>query len=129
MGASEKGKYGAGLRIPARAIGERSPGAPHASASPRLRTAVQGALRRLQERLAVQDDFPHEIGVFLGYPVEDVVGFIENAGQNCKCCGCWKVYCDECTAMRTFAKFRKCRDVYKRLWQEGRSILQLTVAA
>lgn len=92
-------------------------------------TAVQGALRRLQERLAVQDDFPHEIGVFLGYPVEDVVGFIENAGQNCKCCGCWKVYCDECTAMRTFAKFRKCRDVYKRLWQEGRSILQLTVAA
>ena len=70
-----------------------------------------------------------EIGLFLGYPVEDVLGFIENAGQNCKCCGCWKVYCNECEAVRTFARYKKCRDIYKRLWQEGRSVLQLTVAA
>ena len=29
----------------------------------------------------------------------------------------------------TFAKYKKCRDVYVRLWQQGRSVLQLTVAA
>ena len=26
--------------------------------------------------------FPHELGLFLGYPAEDVAGFIENAGEN-----------------------------------------------
>ena len=26
--------------------------------------------------------FPHEIGVFLGYPMKDVRGFIENKGEN-----------------------------------------------
>lgn len=91
--------------------------------------SVEGALEHLRSRLAESDDFPHEIGVFLGYPVEDVIGFIENAGQNCKCSGCWKVYCNECEAIRTFARFKKCREVYLRLWNEGRSILQLTVAA
>ena len=92
-------------------------------------TSADGAIERLRMRLASGDGFPHEIGLFLGYPVEDVLGFIENAGQNCKCCGCWKVYCNECEAVRTFARYKKCRDIYKRLWQEGRSVLQLTVAA
>ena len=40
-----------------------------------------------------------------------------------------KVYCDECACRKTFAKYKKCRDVYVRLWQQGRSVLQLTVAA
>ena len=71
----------------------------------------------------------HEIGVFLDYPLEDVVGFIENAGQNYKCSGCWKVYCNECEAVKLFARYKKCRDVYMRLWHQGRSVLQLTVAA
>ena len=36
----------------------------------------QGLLRQLSARLCLERDFPHEIGVFLGYPLEDVVGFI-----------------------------------------------------
>lgn len=36
--------------------------------------------------------FPHEIGIFLGYPLCDVKGFIENLGQNCLYSGYWKVY-------------------------------------
>ena len=44
-------------------------------------TSVDGAIERLRMRLASGDGFPHEIGLFLGYPVEDVLGFIENAGQ------------------------------------------------
>lgn len=39
-------------------------------------------------------DFPHEIGVLLGYPLEDVRGFIDNAGQNYLYSGYWKVYRD-----------------------------------
>ena len=87
------------------------------------------ALQRLKERLAKAEGFPHEIGVFLDYPLEDVVGFIENAGQNYKCSGCWKVYCNECETRKLFAKYKKCREIYSRLWENGRSVLQLTVAA
>lgn len=87
------------------------------------------AIRRLRERLGESDGFPHEIGLFLGYPLGDVVGFIQNAGKNSKCIGCWKVYCNECEALKTFAKFKKCRDVYCKLWRQGRTVLQLTVAA
>ena len=43
---------------------------------------VQGALDTLKARLNDMDAFPHEIGVFLGYPLEDVLGFIENGGRN-----------------------------------------------
>ena len=46
-------------------------------------------LERLSERTKC-DDFPHEIGIFLGYPAEDVRGFVENGGCNYKLCGCWK---------------------------------------
>lgn len=36
--------------------------------------------------------FPHEMGLLLGYPVEDVAGFITHKGQNFLYSGYWKVY-------------------------------------
>ena len=83
---------------------------------------------RLIRRLRENAEFPHEIGLFLGYPLGDVIGFIDNGGKNSRCTGCWKVYCNECEAMRTFARFDKCRAVYQKMWANGRSIVQLTVA-
>lgn len=92
-------------------------------------TDVDYAINMLKIRLSQCISFPHEIGIFLDYPLGDVIGFIDNTGANCKCIGCWKVYCDECEAIRTFAKYKKCKEVYTRLWsEEKRSILQLTVA-
>lgn len=87
------------------------------------------ALSTLRAHLSELGEFPHEIGVFLGYPIEDVIGFIRNKGQNCKCTGCWKVYCNECEAAKTFARYKKCEAIYMRLWKQGRSVRQLTVAA
>lgn len=87
------------------------------------------ALEKLKARLAQAEGFPHEIGIFLDYPLEDVVGFIENAGQNYKCSGCWKVYCNECETQKLFAKYKKCKEVYRRLWMQGRDIRTLTVAS
>lgn len=92
-------------------------------------TVPEYALLQLKQRLAGNGEFPHEIGVFLGYPLGDVIGFIQNAGQSSKCSGCWKVYCDECDAVKTFARYKKCREIYMRLWKDGRSVRQLTVAA
>lgn len=37
-------------------------------------------------------NFPHELGLFLGYPLCDVEGFIENDGKNFLYSGYWKVY-------------------------------------
>ena len=86
-------------------------------------------LALLRKRFEAAQGFPHEIGIFLDYPLGDVIGFIQNGGQNYKCSGCWKVYCNECEAVKAFAKFKKCTSVYVRLWSQGRSVRQLTVAA
>ena len=90
---------------------------------------VDYCIDRLKYRLSSASHFPHEIGLFLGYPLGDVIGFIDNAGQNSMCTGCWKVYCNQCDAIKTFAKFNKCKKVYTKLWLQGRSIKKLTVAS
>ncbi len=92
-------------------------------------TGLDDALDRLSQRLALGGGFPHEIGLFLDYPLGDVEGFIRHAGAHYKCSGCWKVYCNECETAKLFAKFKKCHGVYSRLFSSGRSVLQLTVAA
>ena len=84
-------------------------------------------LDRLTRRIRATREFPHEIGLFLSYPPEDVAGFIENKARNCKCCGCWKVYGDEEKAKETFRRFRRCTEEYCRLWNNGYSLSQLAV--
>ena len=86
-------------------------------------------LRQLSRRLCCEAEFPHEIGVFLGYPLTDVVGFIENQGRNFTCCGCWKAYGDRDAAERLFAQLNKCTKVYLRLFHSGTPIFRLAVAA
>ncbi len=89
---------------------------------------ADACLRLLRQRLDQGCGFPHEIGLFLGYPPADVAGFMANGGRNCKCIGCWKVYGDEDQAQRLFEKFRKCRRVYAKRFSSGTKVAQLTVA-
>ncbi len=91
--------------------------------------SVEAALDYLRIRFETTESIPHEIGVFLGYPLGDVVGFIANRGRNSKRTGYWQVYCDEGEAEVKFARYRKCHEVYARLWRAGRSISQLAVGA
>jgi len=51
---------------------------------------------------------PHEVGLFLGYPYEDVVGFIENGGKNYVYAGCWKAYADARGSYERFSRYRRC---------------------
>lgn len=48
---------------------------------------------------------PHEIGVFLGIPVEDVQGFIRHKGDKSLFCSYWKVYHDPQRAKSLFQGF------------------------
>lgn len=82
-------------------------------------------LDRLAERIQQESKFPHEIGVFLGYPVEDVIGFMENKGENYKLCGYWKVYGNAEKAKRTFENYDKCRNFLCNKLNQGYDIYQV----
>lgn len=84
-------------------------------------------LMHLMQKLKGSAEFPHEIGLFLGYPPEDVCSFIENGGNGGKCVGCWKVYGDEEEAQRKFARYKKCTELYCRRWAEGKGLQKLAV--
>ena len=85
-------------------------------------------LNQLADRLCCEGEFPHEIGLFLSYPPEDVRGFIENRAQNFKRAGLWKVYGDEARAEALFRKFKKCTQIYCERWQSGSKMDELAVA-
>lgn len=81
-------------------------------------------LQRLGVRLSENKMFPHEIGIFLDYPLEDVIGFMENKGTNYKLCGCWKVYGNEEKARRTFENYVKCRNFLCNKLNQGIDLYQ-----
>jgi hypothetical protein len=58
--------------------------------------------------------FPHEVGLFLGYPLDDVQGFIKNQGSRYKLCGAWKVYGDVERARNHFRRYDLCREYVER---------------
>ena len=87
-----------------------------------------GCVAALVRRMRSSAEFPHEVGLFLSYPPEDVKGFVENRAANAKCTGVWKVYGDERQARQTFAKYKKCTQVYCERWQSGSGLDKLAVA-
>ena len=85
-------------------------------------------LCELIRRLNRAEEFPHEIGLFLSYPPEDVRGFICNKGQNCKCIGCWKVYGDLEASQETFRRYKECTRIYCRRRACGTPLEDLAIA-
>jgi hypothetical protein len=88
---------------------------------------AQENLAQILDRLAVrfsqykrgEAEFPHEMGVLLGYPLNDVRGFIENKGQNFRMSGYWKVYDDVSYADRVFKLYQQVRGFVLELWSQG----------
>ena len=74
---------------------------------------------KLIERLRAYDEFPHEIGLFLSYPPEDVKGFIEHHAADFKYAGLWKVYGDE----------QRARDLFENTSGARRSIANVCTRA
>jgi len=84
-------------------------------------------LARLMARLRKEEDFPHEVGLFLGYPPADVDGFMHRK-EHYKLCGLWKVYDDAEGALRQFERCRHCTKVYLNRYAQGYSLERLAVA-
>ena len=88
---------------------------------------MEAMLRTLSLRLS-GEEFPHEIGLFLSYPPEDVEGFCRNKGQNCKLCGLWKVYGRVDTAEKMFRLYALCREHLYGQLEAGTPFAQLLEA-
>ena len=69
--------------------------------------------------------YPHEVGLVLGYPPEDVRGFIEHGGRDYVLSGYWKVYGDPVRAQRIFAAYDRARDAGIRLAGKGFSVMDI----
>lgn len=80
--------------------------------------SVSGALIRMRKRYAAYMEkhweFPHELGVLLEYPVEDVEGFIKNRGENCLTERYWKVYHNKERAEETFRLYDQVKETAMR---------------
>lgn len=92
---------------------------------------LEDKLARLAGRVACfgdgKVDFPHEIGIFLGYPLWDVEGFLKNNGENSIGNGYWKVYDDLAGALSTFECFDRSREQAMEELVHGKSIREIAV--
>ena len=90
-------------------------------------TSIESDIAHLIRHMHEDCSFPHEIGLFLGYPPVDVKGFMEDTRKGVKCVGYWKVYGDKEKAEKTFSSYRKCTEVYKKWLSCGRNLSQMIV--
>lgn len=89
--------------------------------------SVNRSVAFLARMMREKEAFPHEVGLFLGYPPEDVLGFMKSSREGVKCVGCWKVYGDETKARAAFWRFQRCREVFEENVQRGRKLEALIV--
>lgn len=80
-------------------------------------------LRRFQERyqqfMQGNSSFPHEMGLLLGYPIEDVQGFVEHDGENYLYSGYWKVYADVEKKIELFQEYENAKEYVIQKLAEG----------
>lgn len=84
-------------------------------ASGTLKHLLKEVKKRYRFYMEMQRNFPHEMGLLLGYPPEDVQGFIENEGRNFLYAGYWKVYENLPAKLSLFQKYE----------QAGEAVLQM----
>ncbi|MCR5415835.1 MAG: DUF3793 family protein [Pseudobutyrivibrio sp.] len=86
-------------------------------------------LRHFQERydafVSNRKEFPHEMGAFLGYPLCDVIGFIENCGDKFKASGYWKVYDNVEETTSLFELFESTKDEMILKLSDGYTVKQI----
>lgn len=86
-------------------------------------------LSQLAAHFRDKHEFPHELGLFLDYPLADVQGFIAHGGQNYLAKGYWKIYDQADRTQKRFELFKKCSQVYLRCYRAGQPVSRLTVSA
>ncbi|MPM95853.1 hypothetical protein SDC9_143008 [bioreactor metagenome] len=63
---------------------------------------------------------PHELGVFLDFPLKDVKTFIDNPNEPYLLCGYWKVYHNKTSALEIFKSFDKAKlEIIRRIFKDN----------
>lgn len=70
--------------------------------------SVEGYVDFLVKRLN-SNDFPHEIGIFLGYPLKDVLGFMGHSSLKLVKTKGWKIYGNENISNKRYQSFVQAR--------------------
>lgn len=71
----------------------------------------------LKDRILL-NDFPHEIGVFLGYDLSDIKEY-QNGNKNCLLVGYWKVFSEKERKLKIFNQYTKCKNIVSKLLAKG----------
>ena len=83
-------------------------------------------LQVLAGRVATSSGFPHEIGLFIGYPAKDVAAFMGLVNLPFTCQGPWKIFGNPARSLDLADQFRSCRMRMNTLLASGdQSLLQL----
>jgi hypothetical protein len=75
-----------------------------------LTGGTAAVLTELQERCRAGEGFPHEIGIFLGYPLKDVAAFLGWAAIPFTVQGPWKIYGQPEKSLDLAASHQRCRE-------------------
>lgn len=78
-------------------------------------------IQHLKLSIELSDSFPHEVGVFLGYALDDIIDF-EAGTKECLYVGYWKVFSNKEEKIRTFDRYTRCKNIIFRLLDKGYSL-------
>ena len=101
-------------------------------------SGLEAIIIRLKERMFVltgahnkqcRERFPHEIGLFLGYPADDVMQYVKTGGRNCLFCGYWKVYSNPEQALQVFHQYTECKERFALQIKSGMTIFEIVCVA
>ena len=81
----------------------------------RLHQRMNGFYNKMKE-------FPHEVGVFLGYPICDIKGFLENKGEKYLHSGYWKIYGNLEETRKKFLSYDEAREIAIDEFLSGREL-------
>ena len=76
----------------------------------------------LQSQMTGRCSFPYEIGFFLGYPYEGVIGFIDNEGEEFPVQRMLEGIRERARRLNVLLLLQNCTTMYQQLFDEGVSI-------
>lgn len=86
---------------------------------------IESLIHELRERFAKSHSLPDEIGLFLGYPMEDIKGFKEHKGKNSLISKYWKVYSNVNETQKMFDRYDKCKAALCSRLSQGMSLIDI----
>ncbi|MDK9719095.1 MAG: DUF3793 family protein [Trichlorobacter sp.] len=86
-------------------------------------STVPELLTELKQRISKHDHFPHEIGLFIGYPAKDVAAFMGLVKLPFSCQALWKIYGNPANSLNLAKNYRCCRERMTEILASGSQIL------